>query len=234
MRQIPFTLKTDSTLLRGIHHLPSHLPAPYIISSHGMMSAKDSAKYIALGSRLTEKGFGFVRFDFTGCGESGGAFGESTLTRRIEDLTRVVDWTRSLETCNGVIGLFGSSMGGTVALVTATLRPTASLVLLATPVRQTLPPPPELREIRERYPHFFEDFRANVDTFPFKKIHHALIIHGNQDTVVSPENATFIYERVSPPREIWIVPGADHQFQNETHRNAMLEMSTRWFTRFLL
>jgi dipeptidyl aminopeptidase/acylaminoacyl peptidase len=233
MHQLPFTLPAKPYPLAGVHHLPSQSPAPYVISVHGMLSTKDSPKYLSLGTLLGDAGFGFIRFDFTGCGESGGTLGEATLTRRIEDLTQIIDWVRSLETCDGRVGLFGSSMGGTVALTTASLRPIDVLVLLATPVRQTDPPPAELREIRERYPHFFEDFRANVDTFPFEKIHHTLVIHGTRDCVVPFDNAWFIYERISPPKEIWLVQEADHQFLDETHRQAMLEMSVRWFERFL-
>jgi len=235
MQTEPFTLKTGKTWLQGIHHLPEKYPAPYVISAHGMLSTKDSPKYTALGTNLVENGFGFVRFDFTGCGESSGDFADSTLTRRIEDLIKMIDWTTSLESCNGVIGLFGSSLGGTVAFVASSQREVDALVLLATPVKQkTAPPAPELQEVRNRYPHFFDDFRANLESFPFKKIHHAFIIHGNQDQVVSPENAHFIYERIAQPKKIWVVKGAGHQFLDEDLRKSMLDATVQWFKRFLL
>jgi alpha/beta superfamily hydrolase len=234
MDQEPFTLQSGSAKLQGVHHIPEKFPAPYVISAHGMLSTKDSPKYTVLGANLVENGIGFVRFDFTGCGESSGDFADSTLTQRIEDLTKIIDWTVSLETCNGKIGLFGSSLGGTVALVASSLREVDALVLLATPVKQkTAPPAPELQEVRNRYPHFFDDFRANLESFPFKKIHHAFIIHGNQDQVVSPENAHFIYERIAHPKKIWIVKGADHQFLDEDLRKSMLDATVQWFKRFL-
>jgi len=235
MQQETFTLKTGKTKLQGVHHIPEKSPAPYIISAHGMLSTKDSPKYTTLGANLVENGFGFVRFDFTGCGESSGDFADSTLTQRIEDLTKIIDWTVSLETCNGTKGLFGSSLGGTVALVAGSLRKVDALVLLATPIKQnTASPAPELREVRKRYPHFFDDFHANLDTFPFEKIHHALIIHGSQDQVVSPENAHFIYEKIAHPKKIWIVKGADHQFLDEDLRKSMLDAAAQWFKKFLL
>ncbi len=234
MRQEAFDLDTGDFTLKGIHHLPQKSPAPYVIAAHGMMSAKDSPKYIALGERLVAAGFGFVRFDFTGCGESGGVFENATLTRRIDDLTTVMEWVRNLDTCNGTLGLFGSSMGGTVALAAGTLKGADAMVLLATPVKRAARPAPELKEVYDRYPHYFDDFRTRLDTFPFHDAHHCLIIHGSRDTVVDPENAFFIYERVSQPKEIWIVDGADHQFLDESLRKKMLEMTLRWFTRFLL
>ncbi len=234
MVQSPFTVSNGSSLLKGIHHFPKVPFAPYVISAHGMMSTKDSPKYLTLGEKLVEKGFGFVRFDFTGCGESSGGFEDSTMTRRIDDLIRVIDWVRTLETCNGTIGLFGSSMGGTVALAAGTLRVVGAWVLLATPVKHAAHPPEELRDVMNRYPGFFDDFRANLDTFPFEKIHHTLVIHGDGDQVVSPENAFLIYERISPPKELWMVPGADHQFLDESKRAAALDLAARWFHRFLM
>lgn len=234
MHQEPFTLRDGLYALKGVHHHPENPPAPYIISAHGMLSTKDSPKYLALGDKLTKEGFGFVRFDFTGCGESGGTFGDSTLTQRVSDLTRIIDWVETLETCSGVMGLFGSSLGGTVVLVTSSLRDVNALVLIATPVKQATHPPSELREVRERYPHFFDDFRTNLETFPFEVIHHTLIIHGDQDDVVPHENAFFIYEKISQPKEIWVVNGADHQFLDEDLRASMLDLTVRWFKRFLL
>ncbi len=229
----PFSLETNGFTLRGICHHPEAVSAPYVIGAHGMMSTKDSPKYVSLGEKLTGKGFGFVRFDFTGCGESDGNFGDATLTRRIDDLTAVMEWVRGLDTFNGTLGLFGSSMGGTVALAAGTLKGADAMVLLATPVKRAARPVPELKEVYDRYPHYFEDFRTHLDAFPFSDAHHCLIIHGSKDAVVDPENAFFIYERVSPPKEIWIVDGADHPFQDESLRTAMLDMTVRWFARFL-
>ncbi len=233
MNQRPFTLQNGPYMLRGVHHYPKVPRAPYIISAHGMLSTKDSPKYMALCQNLTKKGFGFVRFDFTGCGESEGTFADSTLTRRSSDLTYVIDWVLSLSTCNGLIGLFGSSLGGTVALIGCTLRDIQAVVLVATPVLPAVHPPAELQEIQTRFPGFLDDFKANLRNLPFERIHHVFIIHGDQDTVVSPKNALLIYEKVSTPKEIWMVNGADHQFLDETLRRSMLEMTVRWFDRFL-
>ncbi len=234
MHQEPFALHHKGFTLKGVHHIPLKSPAPYVIGAHGMMSTKDSPKYITLGENLVEVGFGFVRFDFTGCGESGGTFEDATLTQRIDDLMAVMEWVKHLKSFNGTIGLFGSSMGGTVALAAGALKGADALVLLATPVKRAAQPAPELQEVYDRYPGYFDDPRTALDTFPFQDAHHCLIIHGSQDQVVSPDNAFFIYERISPPKEIWIVDGADHQFLDESLRAAMLNMTVRWFKRFLL
>ena len=234
MRQEPFSLRHKGFTLKGIHHIPTTPTAPYVISAHGMMSTKDSPKYVTLGENLVASGFGFVRFDFTGCGESGGTFEDATLTQRIDDLMAVMDWVQTLDTFNGTLGLFGSSMGGTVTLAVGALKGADALVLLATPVKRAARPAPELQEVYDSYPGYFDDPRTALDTFPFHDAHHCLIIHGDQDKVVSPENAFYIYDRISQPKELWIVNGADHQFLDETQRAAMLDMTVRWFKRFLL
>lgn len=233
MQQSSLKIHSRSFLLKGVHHIPKNPPAPYVISAHGMLSTKDSPKYIALGSELIKQGFGFVRFDFTGCGESSGSFNDSTLTQRIEDLTTVVSWVKNLESCNGTIGIFGSSLGGTVALLVSSLEKVGAVVLIATPVRQSTHISPELKEVYKHYPHFFEDFHKNLEKLSFKTIHHCLIIHGSKDRVVPPENAFFIYENISQPKEIWVVNNADHQFLDEALRKSMLRMTVQWFDRFM-
>ena len=59
-----------------------------MIASHGLLSSKDSEKYIALGERLSKEGIAMLRFDFRGIGESEGRLEDDTISRRITDLGR--------------------------------------------------------------------------------------------------------------------------------------------------
>ena len=64
--------QSEGQTLTGILHLPDQNNPPCVIASHGLLSSKDSEKYIALGERLAEEGIAMLRFDVRGIGESDG------------------------------------------------------------------------------------------------------------------------------------------------------------------
>ncbi len=85
-------------------------------------------KATVLHARAQAAGHAFVRFDYLGHGESGGAFADGTIGRWREDALAVID-----QLTDGPLVLVGSSMGGWMALLVALARPerVKALVLLA-------------------------------------------------------------------------------------------------------
>jgi len=85
-------------------------------------------KASVLHERAKAAGHAFVRFDYLGHGESGGAFADGTIGRWREDALAVVD-----RLTEGPLVLVGSSMGGWMSLLVALARPerVKALVLLA-------------------------------------------------------------------------------------------------------
>lgn len=74
------------------------------------------------------RGLGYVRFDYSGHGASGGRFEDGTIGAWAEDAIAIVD-----RVANGPLILIGSSMGGWIMLLAALARPDriAGLVGLA-------------------------------------------------------------------------------------------------------
>src|SRR5207247_3787580 len=68
-----------------------------------------------LADRLASAGISVVRFDFSYVGESEGEFADLTFRGEVEDLAGA--WRFFRERIDGPIGILGSSMGGTVALL---------------------------------------------------------------------------------------------------------------------
>ena len=68
----------------------------------------------ALDAWAGENGRACVRFDYSGCGESGGAFVDGTIGRWLEECVAVFD-----RFCEGPQIVVGSSMGGWLALLLA-------------------------------------------------------------------------------------------------------------------
>ena len=95
-------------------------------------------------------GAGFVRFDYTGCGQSGGAFEDGTIGVWLDDALAVIDTAT-----DGPLVLVGSSMGGWLALLAARARPARvkGLMLIA--------PAPDFTE-RLMWPEMTAAARADV------------------------------------------------------------------------
>ena len=106
-------------------------PGPFWLG--GFKSDMGGTKAVALDAWAGENGRSCVRFDYTGHGESGGDFAESTIGRWLEDSAAVFE-----AFAKGPQVLVGSSMGGWLALLLAqhlkgrmTAGSIAGLVLIA-------------------------------------------------------------------------------------------------------
>jgi pimeloyl-ACP methyl ester carboxylesterase len=108
--------------------------APGLFWLSGFNSDMHGTKAIALDAWAAERNRACVRFDYSGHGESGGAFVDGTIGRWLEETVAVFE-----QFCAGPQVVIGSSMGGWMALLLAremARRPTsraslAGLVLIA-------------------------------------------------------------------------------------------------------
>jgi pimeloyl-ACP methyl ester carboxylesterase len=128
---------------------------PPVVWLGGFRSDMRSTKADALDAWAAEEGRAFVRFDYSGHGESGGDFRECTISRWLEDTLAVLE---NFVTEPPI--LVGSSMGGWIALLAtrATLargRPPAGLVLIA--------PAADFTE-RLMWEQFPDDIRRAIET----------------------------------------------------------------------
>jgi pimeloyl-ACP methyl ester carboxylesterase len=108
--------------------------APGILWLGGFKSDMRGTKAEALGEHAARKGRAYVRFDYSGHGESGGNFEDGTISRWLEDALAVFE-----SRAQGPQILVGSSMGGWIALLLARSlagrpaknAPLAGLILIA-------------------------------------------------------------------------------------------------------
>jgi len=115
------TIPTGGGRLAAALHLPEagQRPWPCVVTAHGLLSSKDSDKYVQIGEVFTQAGIAVCRFDFRGCGESQGNLAETTVAQRVADLRAVVEMMRAHPALSGRVALLGSSLGGYVALFAA-------------------------------------------------------------------------------------------------------------------
>lgn len=236
LQELTITNRRGLKLFTRIHKPPKCKAV--IIAAHGLFAHQGNSdgKYYLLAKAGVQRGYTVVRFDFTGRGRSEGAFPESTLSARIDDLEDVVSEVRTLidlESSARVL-LVGGSMGGTVSLCWAARQPSqvAGVVTWAAPadmawnLEQTNPAlVAELQRLGtislvdhgNNYTltyEYYQDLKRNV---PLKELHLTagipkLFIQGQADIEVLPCNAEMLYEAAPEPKELRFYPKADHRF----------------------
>lgn len=123
---------------------------PTLVWLCGFRSDMGGSKAEALHRQADAAGRAFLRFDVTGCGQSGGAFEDGTIGVWLADTLELID-----AVTEGPLILVGSSMGGWLALLAARARPdrVKALMLIA--------PAPDFTE-RLMWPEMSEAARADV------------------------------------------------------------------------
>jgi fermentation-respiration switch protein FrsA (DUF1100 family) len=226
---------SEGQKVSGVLHLPDKENFPCVIASHGLLSSKDSEKYIALGERLAREGIGMLRFDFRGCGESKGRMEESTVTKRITDLGSAIQFIMSYPRVENRIGLFGSSLGGYLSLMKASIEEKIrSVVIWSTPFhldglksQKSREDTPKLGKV------FFKDLPKHRLLPLLPKISNCLVIHGEEDELVPVDQAWEIFNSLGSPKEIHVIEGADHRLTDPTHRQRAIDLSIEWFKKYL-
>ena len=229
------TFLSEGQKIAGILHLPEKKSPPCVIASHGLLSSKESEKYVALGERLSQEGIAMLRFDFRGIGESEGRIEDDTVSRRIMDLGSAIEFIRSRRDLKGRIGLLGSSLGGYVSLIRASEEEKIrAVVIWATPFHLD-----DLKSNQGTEGHplpeeaFFEDLPKHRLLPVLPKVANCMVIHGEKDELVPVDQAWEIFHSLGSPKEIRILEGADHRLTDPAHRSHAMELSTAWFKRYL-
>jgi dipeptidyl aminopeptidase/acylaminoacyl peptidase len=226
---------SEGCKISGILHLPKTINPSCVIASHGLLSSKDSEKYIAFGERTSKQGMAMLRFDFRGIGESEGKIEDDTVSRRISDLSAAIGFVKSRSDLGNRIGLLGSSLGGYLSLIEASMeKEIRAVVIWATPFHLD-----DLgsKKQEEDYPlpgeAFFEDLPRHRLLPLLPKVSNGLVIHGEKDELVPVDQAWEIFHGLGAPKEIHIIEGADHRLTDPKHRQRALDLSVEWFKKYL-
>jgi len=204
---------TDGKISAVLHYFSNK----FIICCHGLYSSKESEKYIKMAEMAGKEGISTIRFDFRGCGESAGSIGDSGLTNRIEDLQEVIHYVRK-RFSNARIALFGSSLGGMVAIMVSSMdNNISSLSVLSTPY--------EIKEDLGMGENFIEDLKRYDILKAVEKASPILVIHGRRDELVPMKHAEKIYAHAPHDKKILFFD-ADHSFS--TFRKEAVEASLEW------
>ncbi len=200
-----------------------------VVSCHGMLSNRGGDKHRLLARLLYERGLPCVRLDFSGRGDSEGSLFDLSFGHEVEDLQA----TLAMLAQEGVtqFGLFGSSMGGAVALLTAArderVHGIATLAAVGHPELTAERNPHEtaawltrgyIETLEGRIGRGFFDDALRRDVIATTALLQApvLVLHGEQDEVIPVADAYDI-AAAAKNATLEVVPGADHRFSNPVH-----------------
>jgi len=246
--RVSFPNKRGQKLIGIVHNAAAREPKAAVILCHGMESSKESEKIVTLSWQLAERGILALRFDFAGSGGSEGKFEEITYSGEVEDLRAAYEVVMKYRPKK--IGVLGSSMGGTVALLFAAQEQNvAALVTIAAPVHperfsERLSTPELTRQWRTQGFIEYHGRRLNVSLLHDLEVLDApkaarkiscpvLVIHGDKDDIVPVEEGHELFAGLAGPKRLCIIEGSGHRLTEPAHLQKALAESIDWLTQYL-
>ncbi len=223
--------------LAAVLHLPEvgQRPWPCVVTAHGLLSSKDSDKYVQIAEEFSRAGMAVCRFDFRGCGESEGTLEETTVAQRAADLRAVVELMRAHPALNGRVALLGSSLGGYVALFVANRDfKVKAVAAWATPANlDDFAERPEAARRQGLGDAFIAELKEGRYLRAAVGTRYCLIVHGDQDELVPLAHAQQLAQMALNPKQLEIIPGGNHQLTDASHRSEAIRLSLNWIGRYL-
>jgi len=226
-----FEISSAHNKIAGLMIIPEgRKKYPCVILSHGLVSSKESSKYSLVSDVFAKAGIATCRFDYHGCGESGGDITETTLTIRLENLDVITEYVMnhpSVESKN--VGILGSSFGGTTCVLkSAKDKRIKCISPWATPYRLEKDGDGTISGISFKET-IFTDFSQHDVLSEAQKVSNALVIHGEMDEVVPCDEGKTIYKNIQKPKKCVIIKGGDHVLSNPAHRDRAIKHALHWF-----
>lgn len=212
--------------------LPANRKANHLaIFAHCFTCHSDFAAVRNISRALTSQGFGVVRFDFTGLGDSDGEFASTNFSANVADIMAVQQYIT--DNFQAPELLIGHSLGGAAALVAAAeLNAIKAVATIGTPadiqhvahllsagIAEILEKGEAMVNIGGRpfriQKQFLDDLKKRDLLDILKNLRKPLLIlHSPQDTIVRIENAAKIYSAAFHPKSFVSLDGANHLLTN--------------------
>ena len=228
---------------------PAESPRAAVVFAHCFSCGKQ-LKFMRHVSRvLREAGYAFVRFDFSGVGESGGDFSQTCFDTGVSDLAAIADYVAA--NVSPKLVMMGHSFGGAVTLATAArVKHCVAVVTLAAPF--------EKGDVARRYarlqaqvdstgcaeielggyrfnigPKFMADAALGNLSSELKSLARPLLVlHSPADETVDMDNATQLFLHARHPKSFVSLDQADHLLLREQDAIWVGELVAGWASRY--
>ncbi len=244
-------LNKDGEELAGSLQLPlDKKPHHFAIFAHCFTCSKDLRAVRNITLALSQKGFGVLRFDFTGLGQSDGKFENTNFTSNVNDIKSAADYLTENHKAPSL--LIGHSLGGTAVLMAGSqMESVKAIATIGAPCE----PDHVLNMLREDIEEiekkgeatvtlagrgfkiksqFVKDLREQGLSKLLGDMRKAtLIMHSPQDEIVEVSNARGIYESLHHPKSFVSLDGADHLLSNTSDSMYVGDLISCWVQRYL-
>jgi putative redox protein len=225
-------------------------PHNFAIFAHCFTCNKNLSAVKNISRELTANGFGVLRFDFTGLGESDGDFENTNFSGNVDDLISAADFLAKNYAAPTV--LVGHSLGGTAAIFAASkidsIKAVATIGAPSNPKHVQNLLHSNLDEIKANgiakvnlggreftiKKQFLDDLEMQSIPNLAKNLEKALLImHSPQDTTVEIKNAESIYVAAKHPKSFVSIDGADHLLMKKEDSIYVGNVISNWAKRYI-
>ncbi|MDO6517195.1 bifunctional alpha/beta hydrolase/OsmC family protein [Zobellia uliginosa] len=250
LQKVRFKNKDGQDLVGRLELPANRHPHNFAIFAHCFTCTKNLTAVRNISKALTSNGFGVLRFDFTGLGESDGDFENTNFSGNVEDLIAASDYLE--KNYQAPTLLVGHSLGGAAVIFAAdridSIKALATIGAPSNPIHIE-------HLLKEGIPEIEKSGKAVVNLsgrdFTIKKqflddLQHKplsqtlgqlrkpiLILHSPQDTTVEIKNAEEIYVAARHPKSFISLDGADHLLSNKRDSFYAGEVVSGWAKRYL-
>ena len=202
-----------------------------VVFSHGFLvpGFESHRMFIDLSNELTAIDYTTILFDYRGSGYSDLEFSEMTIDTEIEDLNKVIDYTRKNILDDGKLFVWGQSLGsGVSSIVVSERNDIDGLILWCLSAN-----------LYERYKNNFgqEIFeKGNIylpagfnvslnflESLKGKDVYESiskieipkLFVHGDSDDKAPVELSKTAYDYAKIPKDLIVIPGGNHAFKSQ-------------------
>ncbi len=237
--------------LTGRLELPADRePHAFALFAHCFTCGKDLTGAVELTRALTLDGYGVLRFDFTGLGESDGAFESTTFSSTASDIVAAAAFLEQNHQAPKL--LIGHSLGGTAVIRAASRVPSAkAVVTIGAPFDaahvthlfgsqlESIESSGEAQVSIAGRPFvlsrdFLHDVRTSRITEGLQTLDKALLVmHAPGDQIVSIDNAAKLYTAARHPKSFISLDDADHLLSRRRDAQYAARLVSTWASRFL-
>ncbi|MFN2318948.1 MAG: alpha/beta fold hydrolase [Dermatophilaceae bacterium] len=232
--------------IAAVMELPAGRPRAVALMAHCFTCSSSSHATARISGALAERGYAVLRFDFTGLGQSGGDFADTTFTTNIEDLLAAAQWLRG--TYGAPRLLVGHSLGGAAVIAAAGSMPSVrGVVTIGAPAC----PDHVLHLFAEPVDSGADRIRVDIGGRPFdvgraflddiaqqpqlerlaRLIRPLLVLHSPVDTIVGIDNARRVFDAARHPKSFVALDGADHLLSRREDAAFAADIIAAWAAR---
>lgn len=235
--------------LSAIIEMPENNTKDFIIISHCFTCSKLYKLYNNISKILVESGYGVVRYDVMGLGNSEGDFAKTSFSTNVEDLVAIYDYIS--EKYKKPSYLFGHSLGGLVSIKASNmLEFVKGVITVGSPAdfnnlikifsnyeKQLKKKDKVVVNLAGRNINFGLDYLKDLQNKSSEKIikefnKEIIIFHSNKDKTVPYKEGIKLFNLVKSPKNFVTLKDIDHLAGNKEDSKYIGDILYTWLEKF--